>query len=103
MRTNAELMRYAIENSLLDANSASSTGYGGAIYFPNIKVNAPHLGDRLESIGKTWKAYEQGMGTPCNLNKNDDSYYAPDDLPFINFTDISGNASRTSTLLRLYR
>lgn len=66
----------------------------GAIYFPNIKVNAPHLGDRIEAVGKTWKAYEQGMGTPCNLTNNNDKYYEPDDAPFINFTSISGNTAR---------
>ncbi|SFS00658.1 Phosphoesterase family protein [Dyella sp. OK004] len=66
----------------------------GAIYYPNIHVAAPHLGDRLEAMGKTWKAYEQGMGTPCNTNKNYDSYYAPDDAPFINFTNISNDAAR---------
>lgn len=64
----------------------------GSVYFPNIKVTAPHLGDRLEAIGKTWKAYEQGMGTPCNLTQS--GYYSPDDAPFANFTDISQNLSR---------
>jgi hypothetical protein len=66
----------------------------GAIYYPNIHVASAHLGDRLEAIGKTWKAYEQGMGTPCNTNKNYDSYYAPDDAPFINFTNISTDLAR---------
>jgi hypothetical protein len=66
----------------------------GAIYYPNIHVSAANLGDRIEAIGKTWKGYEQGMGTPCNLKNNNDSYYAPDDLPFINFTDISNDTSR---------
>jgi hypothetical protein len=66
----------------------------GAIYYPNIHVTSPHLGDRLDAIGKTWKAYEQGMGTPCNTNKNYDSYYGPDDAPFINFTNISNNLAR---------
>jgi hypothetical protein len=66
----------------------------GAIYYPNIHVASAHLGDSIEAIGKTWKGYEQGMGTPCNLSNNNDSYYAPDDLPFINFTDISTNTTR---------
>lgn len=66
----------------------------GAVYWPNIKVASPHLGDSLEAIGKTWKAYEQGMGTPCNLATQYDSYYEPDDAPFINFTDISSNTAR---------
>jgi hypothetical protein len=71
----------------------------GAIYFPNIKVTANHIGDRLEAIGKTWKAYEQGMGTPCNTKNNVDSYYEPDDAPFINFTNISGNPTRCAAHL----
>ena len=71
----------------------------GAIYFPNIKVDAPHLGDALEAAGKTWKAYEQGMGTPCNTKNNVDSYYEPDDAPFINFTNISGNPARCAAHL----
>jgi hypothetical protein len=76
------------------AVAGGDTFVSGAIYYPNIKVSAPHLGDRLESIGKSWKAYEQGMGSPCNLNKNNDGYYMPDDAPFINFTNISGNPAR---------
>jgi hypothetical protein len=34
------------------------------------------------------------MGTPCNTSTAFDSYYEPDDAPFINYTDISGNATR---------
>jgi phosphoesterase family protein len=63
----------------------------GAEYYPDIKDPSPNLGDELTAAGKTWKAYEQGMGTPCNLSSNDDSYYEPDDAPFINYTDVSGN------------
>ncbi|MBV8465178.1 MAG: hypothetical protein JO218_04460 [Burkholderiales bacterium] len=71
----------------------------GAIYFPNIKVTSQHLGDKLEAVGKSWKAYEQGMGTPCNTSNNNDSYYQPDDAPFINFTNISGNPTRCAAHL----
>jgi Phosphoesterase family len=63
----------------------------GAEYYPDIKDPNPNLGDELIAAGKTWKAYEQGMGTPCNLSNNYDSYYEPDDAPFINYTDVSGN------------
>jgi len=66
----------------------------GAVYWPNIKITSSHLGDSLEAIGKSWKAYEQGMGTPCNLTTQYDSYYEPDDAPFINFTNISSNTAR---------
>ncbi|GLQ89441.1 alkaline phosphatase family protein [Dyella flagellata] len=71
----------------------------GAIYFPNIKVTAQHIGDELEAAGQSWKAYEQGMGTPCNTSNNNDSYYEPDDAPFINFTNISSNTTRCAAHL----
>ncbi|TVZ76057.1 alkaline phosphatase family protein [Streptomyces sp. BK340] len=71
----------------------------GATYWPNINSPQRNLGDTLEDAGKTWKAYEQGMGTPCNTKNNNDSYYEPDDAPFINYTDISGNASRCAAHL----
>ena len=71
----------------------------GAIYFPDIKITARHLGDELEAVGKTWKAYEQGMSTPCNTKNNADTYYEPDDAPFINFTNISGNPTRCAAHL----
>lgn len=81
------------------AVAGGDTFVSGAIYFPNIKVTANHIGDQLEAIGKTWKAYEQGMGTPCNTKNNVDSYYQPDDAPFINFTNISVNPTRCAAHL----
>jgi hypothetical protein len=80
------------ENYLAVAGGA--TFVQGAIYYPNIHVSAQHIGDEIETSGKTWKAYEQGMGTPCNTKNNVDSYYEPDDAPFINFTDIASNTAR---------
>ena len=65
----------------------------GATYWPNIKDPNKNIGDELVSKGETWKAYEQGMGTPCNTTTKYDSYYEPDDAPFINFTDVSGNSA----------
>ncbi|WP_344438484.1 alkaline phosphatase family protein [Kitasatospora nipponensis] len=71
----------------------------GATYWPHINAPGTNLGDRIESVGKTWKAYEQGMGTPCNTTTQYDSYYEPDDAPFINYTDVSGNATRCAAHL----
>lgn len=71
----------------------------GATYWPDINSPERNLGDTLEAAGKSWKAYEQGMGTPCNTGTNNDSYYEPDDAPFINYTDISGNPSRCAAHL----
>jgi hypothetical protein len=70
----------------------------GAIYWPDINDPHPNLGDELESRGMTWKAYEQGMGYRCNDRASTefryDKYYYPDDAPFINYTDVSGNRAR---------
>ncbi len=81
------------------AIAGGNTFVQGAIYYPNIKVTAQNIGDELEAAGKTWKAYEQGMGTPCNTSNNNDSYYEPDDAPFINFTDVASNATRCAAHL----
>ncbi|MFF7636491.1 alkaline phosphatase family protein [Kitasatospora sp. NPDC008050] len=71
----------------------------GATYYPNINDPKTNLGDTVEAAGKTWKAYEQGMGTPCNTSTQYDAKYEPDDAPFFNYTDVSGNASRCAAHL----
>lgn len=81
------------------AIAGGDTFVKGAIYFPNIHVTAPSIADEIEAKGKTWKAYEQGMGTPCNTSNNNDSYYEPDDAPFINFSNIASNPSRCAAHL----
>ncbi|GLQ46383.1 hypothetical protein GCM10007862_14340 [Dyella lipolytica] len=81
------------------AIAGGNTFVQGAIYFPNIKVAASNIADELEASGKTWKAYEQGMGTPCNISNNNDSYYEPDDAPFVNFTDVISNPTRCAAHL----
>ncbi|GAB3971889.1 hypothetical protein GCM10029978_047910 [Actinoallomurus acanthiterrae] len=50
------------------------------------KIDAPHIGDRIESVGKTWRSYVEDMGTPCNSTKNGN--YDPDDVPFWFFKDL---------------
>ncbi|MFD9123796.1 alkaline phosphatase family protein, partial [Kitasatospora sp. NPDC059571] len=71
----------------------------GATYWPNINSPQRNLGDTVEAAGKSWKAYEQGMGTPCNTTTQYDAKYEPDDAPFINYTDISGNPARCAAHL----
>ncbi len=66
----------------------------GAVYFPNIHIAAPHLGDLLEAEGKSWKTYEEGMGVPCNTTTKFDKHYEPDDAPFINFVNIQRDPTR---------
>lgn len=65
----------------------------GATYWPNNRDPNKNIGDELTAAGKSWKAYEQGMGTPCNTTTRYDSYYGPDDAPFIKYTDVANNAA----------
>ncbi|HVC00862.1 MAG TPA: alkaline phosphatase family protein [Steroidobacteraceae bacterium] len=80
------------ENYLAIADGATTVR--GAIYFPNMRLAVRHIGDTIEAAGKTWKAYEQGMGTPCNTTKQFDKYYEPDDAPFINYADVIDDPAR---------
>jgi hypothetical protein len=70
----------------------------GAVYWPHIDDPEPNLGDELEARHRSWKAYEQGMGFPCNARRATvrefDPYYEPDDAPFINYTDVSDDPVR---------
>jgi hypothetical protein len=63
------------------------------VYFPHIHVAARNLADLLEAAAKTWRTYEEGMGTPCNTTTRYDDNYEPDDAPFILFQDIQRNAA----------
>lgn len=66
----------------------------GATYYPNINNPGSHIADVMEAAGLSWKSYEQGMGTPCNNTNNYDSHFHADDAPWMNYTNISGNAAR---------
>lgn len=76
------------------AIAGGDTFVGGGVYYPNIHVAAPHIGDLLEAAGKSWKSYLEGMGTPCNVTTRYDANFEPDDGPFINFSDIQDNPAR---------
>ena len=55
-------------------------------------VSATNIADRVESAGKSWKAYMESMPSPCFIG--DSSPYAQKHDPFIYFNDIRTNASR---------
>jgi hypothetical protein len=54
--------------------------------------DAANLADQLETAGKTWMAFGEDMGTPCNLT--DSGNYAQRHVPFLYYDDIQTNASR---------
>jgi len=76
------------------AVSAGDTFVKGGQYFPKLKLDVTHIGDRLEAAGKGWKSYEQGMGTPCNTSLKYDKDYEPDEAPFVLFANIIDNKPR---------
>ncbi|HVZ74911.1 MAG TPA: alkaline phosphatase family protein [Polyangia bacterium] len=47
-----------------------------------------HLVDQLEKAGLSWRAYQESMGTPCNLRSS--GLYATKHDPFVYFSDVNG-------------
>lgn len=45
-----------------------------------------HLVDQLEKVGKTWKSYQESMGTPCKVVSS--GTYAVKHNPFVFFDDL---------------
>jgi phosphatidylinositol-3-phosphatase len=57
-------------------------------------VNASNLPDQIEAGGRTWRAYMEGMPSPCFVG---DAYpYMQKHDPFIYFDDIRTNSTRCS-------
>jgi phospholipase C len=54
----------------------------------NHVASTSHIADQLDAAGLTWRAYEESMGTPCNVNS---TYpYEPKHDPFVYFDDLNG-------------
>jgi hypothetical protein len=54
-----------------------------------------NLADQLETAGKSWMAFGEDMGAPCNLT--DSGNYAVRHVPFLYYDDIQTNAQRCQT------
>ncbi len=55
-------------------------------------VNAPSLPDLIEASGRTWKAYEENMPSPCYIGDTDK--YVQKHNPFIYFDPIRTDTAR---------
>jgi acid phosphatase len=55
-------------------------------------VRAPGIADQIEQSGRTWKAYMEGMPSPCLTR--DTGRYAARHNPFIHYTDLVRNPRR---------
>ncbi|MFI4938317.1 MAG: alkaline phosphatase family protein [Candidatus Berkiellales bacterium] len=92
---------YHPSNQNYVAMVAGDTFKYGTTYYPNYRLTAKHLGDLLDAHGKSWAAYVQNMGTPCNLTAHPNgSWYAPDDQPFANFLNVIENPTRCAKVMR---
>ena len=69
--------------------------YSGGLDLPpnsgSFPVDAPNLGDQLQTAGIPWRSYQEGMGTPCMLTPT--GQYAPKHNPFIYFKNIQSDAT----------
>jgi hypothetical protein len=69
-----------------------------------VDLGAPNIVDRLESAGKTWKAYMQSLpagGNAAKLGSSARMLYARKHDPFVSYTDVSSNDSRMSNIVDL--
>ncbi len=70
---------------------------GGSLYgltgnsVATTSINAPHLGNSVEAVGKTWKQYADGANGNCDTTSHG-SYY-PDDVPFYYFKQLRDDAA----------
>jgi phospholipase C len=55
-------------------------------------VNAPSLPDLIEASGRTWKAYQEDMPSPCYLGNKGD--YVQKHNPFVYFDPIRTDSAR---------
>ncbi|ACU70921.1 phosphoesterase [Catenulispora acidiphila DSM 44928] len=100
-------------NSLLSQGTSLSQSYaithpsdpnyvalaGGGLYglhdnsIGTTTINAPHVGNSTEAVGKTWKTYVENENGNCDYTSH--GYYAPDDVPFAFFQDFKADESPT--------
>ncbi|HEY3209259.1 MAG TPA: alkaline phosphatase family protein [Actinomycetota bacterium] len=64
------------------------------------RVDAPNLVDRLENAGISWKAYMEGLPSPCFTGAVAGRYAKKHD-PFMYFDDIATDPARCSNVVAL--
>ena len=60
-------------------------------------VDAPNIVDQLETASKSWKAYMEGMPSPCFLGN--DGEYAQKHDPFIYYDDVRTDPTRCNRIV----
>jgi acid phosphatase len=72
-----------------DCNAFTCTHLYGLCSCPNTATN---IADQLETANKSWMAFGEDMGTPCNIT--DSGNYAQRHVPFLYYTDVQTDAAR---------
>ena len=90
---------YAIRHPSLPNYLALTSGstHGVTSDCTNCFVDAPNLADQIESAGKTWRAYMEGMPKPCFVG--DQGRYRQKHNPFIYYDSIRKNPARCSNIV----
>ena len=61
---------------------------------------AMHLGQQLDGVSKTWRAYVEDLGSDCNVTSSGN--YAVRHVPFLYFDDVRTNAARCADRVAPY-
>ena len=72
--------------------------YDGVSGDGNVTLDLRHIGDLLESKGKTWKAYAEGYPGGCFLGKSSGAY-ARKHVPFLSFSNVTNDPKRCANIV----
>jgi phospholipase C len=64
----------------------------------NVNLGETHIGDLLETAGKTWKSYAEGYPGGCFLKANSGDY-ARRHEPFLSFKNVTTNPARCKNIV----
>lgn len=67
-------------------------------YDDNVTIDESHLGDLLESNGKSWKVYAEDFPGNCYLGETS-GLYARKHVPFISFSNVQSNPERCNNIV----
>jgi regulation of enolase protein 1 (concanavalin A-like superfamily) len=78
---------------------------GGDTFFTfdcdDCRVDVANIADTVETSGRTWTAYMEGMTGTCGLVA--EGLYAPRHNPFIHYTDVATNPARCANVVPFSR
>jgi len=104
---NSLASRYSLATQFYAATHPSLPNYlaltGGSTFgitsdCTDCHVNAPNIVTQLEGAGISWKAYNEGLPSPCS-NAATSGTYAKKHNPFMYFDDITSNPARCSKVV----